>query len=276
MNKILLITLSAIIAATTVTAQKAERSNVRAGNKFYNNGYEFFKKDTALLSAYIPDDDTLKAQEFFNKAEIAYRKGIEVNPRSTEGIYNLANVLYRQGKYPEAIEQYKLMAGQGQRMIDDDPDNIVRLAQVFHNEGNVCMKSQDYQKSIETYKQSLRLNPSDDETRYNLALAQKLLAQQQQQQQQDQQQDKDNKEEQQDQKQDQQQDQKQQDQQQQQQQQDKQQQTQDQQQQNEQLNRDNAQQMLDALLQDEKDTQEKVKKIQQQKLPAQPKSGKRW
>jgi len=235
-RKISIVLTAFMICAVTADAQKAERSNVRDGNKQY-------KKDK------------------FTEAEIAYRKSIEVNPRSTEGIYNLGNSLYKQEKFPEAAEQYQIIVGQGERLINEDVNNAGRLAHVFHNLGNISMKGQEYQKSIEAYKQSLRLNPTDEETRYNLALAQKLLKDQQQQQQdqQDQQQDqqKDQEQEQEQEKeQDQQQDQKQD--------QEQEQKTQEEQQQNEQMSRDNAQQMLDAFLQDEKDTQEKVKKAQMQ------------
>ena len=76
-----------------VFAQKAERKNVREGNKFYET-------------------------EKFTEAEIAYRKSLEVNPRSSEGTYNLGNALYKQKKFPEAAEQYQLLAGQGEKMIE--------------------------------------------------------------------------------------------------------------------------------------------------------------
>jgi len=235
-----------VMCAVSVTAQKAERKNVRDGNKQYG-------------------------KDKYTEAEIAYRKSIEVNPRSTEGIYNLGNALYKQEKYPEAIEQYQLIVGQGERMITEDPDNVERLAHVFHNLGNIGMKNQEYQKSVEAYKQSLRLNPSDDETRYNLALAQKLLQDQQNQDQdQEQDQNQDQEQEQQDQNQDQQE--QQQDPQQNEEQEQK---TQEQQQQNERMSPDNAQQMLDAFLQDEKDTQEKVKKIQMQQQDSR-KREKQW
>ena len=179
-----------------------------------------------------------------------------MNPRSVEGTYNLGNALYKQGKFPEAAEQYQLLAGQGEKLVET-PEGKQRLSGVYHNMGNIFMNGKDYGKAVEAYKQSLRLNPSDDETRYNLALAQKLLSDQQNQDQsQDQQNDdkqenKDQKDDQQQQQQPQQDDQKQ----------DK---TQQQQQPNEQMSKDNAQQMLDAFLQDEKDTQEKVKKAQMQ------------
>ncbi|MDR0748804.1 MAG: tetratricopeptide repeat protein [Tannerellaceae bacterium] len=209
-------------------AQKAERKNVRDGNKLYTN-------------------------EKYTEAEVAYRKSLEVNPRSLEGTYNLGDALYKQQKYPEAAEQYQLIAGQGEKLVQDNPANSQRLAHVYHNLGNIGMQNKEYAKSVEAYKQSLRLNPKDDETRYNLALAQKLLEDQQNE---DQSQDNQNKDEQQ-------QDQEQKDDQQQQQQNDQQEnKTQEEQQQNEQMSQDNAQQILDAFLQDEKDTQEKVKKAQ--------------
>lgn len=211
-----------------VSAQKAERKNIREGNKLYQT-------------------------EKYTEAEIAYRKSVDVNPRSEEGAYNLGNALYKQGKYPEAAEQYQLVAGQSAKMTET-PEGTQRLAEVYHNVGNIFMQGKEYAKSIEAYKQSLRINPADDETRYNLALAQKLLEDQQND---DQGQDQQNE----DQNQDQNQDQQQQDQQQNpdDQKEDK---TQEQEQPNEQMSQDNAQQILDAFLQDEKDTQEKVKKAQ--------------
>ena len=124
-----------------VFAQKAERKNVREGNKLYET-------------------------EKFTEAEIAYRKSLEVNPRSSEGTYNLGNALYKQKKFPEAAEQYQLLAGQGEKMIET-PEGKARLAEIYHNVGNIGMQSKEYAKSVEAYKQSLRLNPKDDETRYN-------------------------------------------------------------------------------------------------------------
>ena len=196
-RKVKLFSLILFLCAGTVSAQKAERKNVREGNKLYES-------------------------EKYTESEIAYRKSLEVNPRSTEGTYNLGNSLYKQGKFPEAAEQYQLIAGQGEKMVAT-PEGKARLSEVYHNMGNIFMQNKDYGKAVEVYKQSLRLNPKDDETRYNLALAQKLLSDQQNQDQ-----------------------------------------TQEQQQQGEQMSKDNAQQMLDAFLQDEKDTQEKVKKAQMQ------------
>ncbi len=237
-----MIVVSAWFLGTGLTfAQKAERKNVREGNKLYES-------------------------EKYTEAEIAYRKSLEVNPRSTEGTYNLGNSLYKQGKFAEAAEQYQIIAGQGEKMVST-PEGKARLSGVYHNMGNVFMNAKDYGKAIEMYKQSLRLNPKDDETRYNLALAQKQLSDQQNQDQSQDQQNED-KQENKDQNENQQQQQQQQDDQ-------KQDKTQEQQQPNEQMSKDNAQQMLDAFLQDEKDTQEKVKKAQMRQQQSR-KTEKEW
>jgi tetratricopeptide (TPR) repeat protein len=234
--------MACLLCAGTTFGQKAEREHIREGNKLYKN-------------------------EKYTESEIAYRKSIEVNPRSIEGSYDLGNALYRQEKYPEAIEQYQLITGQSERLLSENKSNAARLAQVYHNLGNISMKNKEYAKSIEAYKKSLRLNPKDEETRYNLALAQKLLENQQQNQ--DQQEEKDeNKEQQQDQ-------QDQQNQQDQQSKEDQEKKTQEQSQPNEQMSQDNAQQILDAFLQDEKDTQEKVKKAQA-KQQERRRSDKQW
>ena len=231
-----------LLCVCTVMGQKAERERIREGNKLYN-------------------------AEKYTESEIAYRKSIEVNPRSFEGAYDLGNALYKQQKYPEAAEQYRLVASQGERLLSENPANVDRLAQVFHNLGNISMQGKDYAKSIEAYKQSLRLNPTDNETRYNLALAQKLLENQENQEdEQEQQQD------QQEQQQDQQQNDQNQDQQQPPEQQEEQQQEQPPQ---SNISRENAQQILDAFLQDEKDTQEKVKQ-QQEKQRERRKTERQW
>lgn len=230
-NKCIALCLFALFCSLgTLSAQKAERKNLRTGNSLYQT-------------------------EKFTEAEIAYRKSLEVNPRSMEGTFNLGNALYKQEKMEEALEQYQMLAGQAERLAET-PEGRERLAGVFHNAGNIFMSSQDYAKSIEAYKQSLRLNPKDDETRYNLALAQKLLQDQQNEDQSQDQNEEQEENEDQNQEQEQQQQPQEDDQ--------KENKTQEEQQSNEQMSQDNAQQILDAFLQDEKDTQEKVKKAQQQ------------
>ena len=110
---------------------------------------------------------------------------IEVFSKENEfiGNYNLGNTFYQEGKYDEAKQQFEIAAG------SKEP-NKKELSNTYHNLGNTLLKNNKYEESIEAYKQSLKLNPSDNDTRYNLAYAKSKLQQQQQQQQQ---QNKDNK-----------------------------------------------------------------------------------
>lgn len=226
-----------LIFAIGAFAQKAERSNVKQGNKAYE-------------------------KENFTEAEILYRKSLDVNPTSKEGTFNLGNALFRQSKFKDALQQYEIAGA----------NDSTKLASALHNMGNVFLEERDYAKAIDMYKKSLMVNPKDNETRYNLAYAQKKLH--------DQQQDQQNQDQNQDQNKDQQDQQDQQKKQDQQQDQNKdqnkdQQQQQQQQPQQDQMSQENAQQILDAFLQDEKQTQQKVKEKQAQQMQKRSRS-KNW
>lgn len=219
---------------------------------------------------YIRSGNRHYADSLFEKAEVDYRKALELNPSSTIALYNLGNALMGQiaqnpSKGGEALSQYTTAA-----KFETDK---TRLAQIYHNIGVLMYAAQKYGESVAAYKESLRNNPTDHETRYNLAKAMHMNKQQQQdQQQQEQQQDEQQEQQQQEQQQQQQENQQQQQQEQQnqeQQQQDQQQQNQDQQQQeaqqnDEQISKENAEQILNALMQDEKELQEKQQKMIQQ------------
>jgi tetratricopeptide (TPR) repeat protein len=229
LQKIYIISLLLLGGIVSVHAQqKTDRDYLRSGNKLYNDS-------------------------LFIKAEVDYRKALDINPKSTDAMFNLGNALLMQQKVKEAMEQYESVS-----KVEKDKS---KLAEIYHNMGVILQSAKQYPQCIEAYKESLRNNPKDDETRYNLALAQKMLKDQQQNQQnQDQQQQQqDQKEDQKDQNKDQQeQDQK-----------DQQQQQQQQQQNKNEMSKENAQQLLNAVMQDEKNVQEKVKKqiqIQGKKL----------
>ena len=214
-----------LLTTISVSAQKAERDYIRKGNRAYKD------------STYV-------------NAEVNYRKAIDVNPKSAISMYNLGNTLMQQNKLQEAMEQFVAAT-----KMEKDKGN---LAQIYHNMGVIFHSGKDYAKAVEAYKESLRNNPKDNETRYNLALAQKMLKDQEQNQQnqdQNQEQNQDKKEQEKEQDKDKQ-DQNQQDQQ-----------NQDQQQQppqpqENQMSKENAEQLLKSVMQDEKDVQDKVKKQQ--------------
>ena len=230
MKKFYILSLLLVASAGQVLAQqKTDRDYLRSGNKLYNDS-------------------------LFIKAEVDYRKALEINPKSTDAMFNLANALLMQQKAQEAMEQYQSVS-----KIEKDKE---KLAQIYHNMGVMLQSAKQLPQCIEAYKESLRNNPKDDETRYNLALAQKQLKDQQQNQQNQDQQQQEQKEDKQDQNKDQQ-EQEQKDQQQQNQQQ------QQQQQNKNEMSKENAEQLLNAVMQDEKNVQDKVKKqiqIQGKKL----------
>ncbi len=191
----------------------------------------------------IRKGNRLFRQQQFDKAEVNYRKATNLNQKNPQALYNLGCALMQQQKDSAAIVQFEA-AGKLET-------NKLRKAKVYHNIGVVCQNHQMYGEAIEAYKESLRNNPKDMETRYNLALCQK----QQKKQNQDNQ-NKDNKDQDKDKNgQDNKKDQNQKDDKKNQQKQDK---------QKEQMSKENAEQLLQAAMQEEKNTQQKMKKQQAQ------------
>jgi tetratricopeptide (TPR) repeat protein len=226
----------------TIPQGKVKKSNfrkeLREGNKLYDEGKHV-------------------------EAETAYRKALSANNEENNAVFNLGDALYRQEKYDEAVKQFETVAAKTK--IKEDK------AKAYHNLGNSYFQQQKFPESIDAYKHALRNNPNDMETKTNLSCALKMLQQQQQQQQQDKdQQDKDkDKQDKDNQDKDQQEQQKGQDEQ------DKQDRQDEQEQQNQEQNKDqqdknrskqqqispeDAQRILDALAQEEKELQEKLKK----------------
>lgn len=229
MKRLIIIALFFFVSGTSHLAfgQKEVRQHSRKGTKLYQ------KKE-------------------YSKAEIEYRKALEINPNDKVSNYNLANTLYNTKRGEEAMKLYASLLETQKNSPDENAD-------VAHNLGNVFMSDKKYEEAIQAYKQSLRARPNDEETRYNLALAQKLLEQQKQQQQQQEQKQDDKQQDKQDQNKDQQNKEQQQDEQ------DKKE-DKTQQQENpseEKMSKDNAQKILEAFLKDEKDTQKKVDKAKQ-------------
>jgi tetratricopeptide (TPR) repeat protein len=185
----------------------------------------------------------------FSESEIFYRKAIDKNKQSADAVFNSGDALYKQKKYEDAGKQFAET-----HKMNEDKDK--KSASLF-NLGNSMLMANKLQESIEAYKNSLKLKPDNQEAKYNLAYAQDLLKKQQQQQQQ-QQQNKDNKDQNKDQEnkenKNKNQDQKKNDQQ-------KQNNDKEQQQQQDQqsISKEDAERLLNAIANDEKNVQEKVK-----------------
>jgi tetratricopeptide (TPR) repeat protein len=121
-------------------------------------------------------------KEHFTESEINYRRALETNKDSYEARYNLGDALYKQDKYADALDEFKTAARMLNKKDDKDKD---RYAKVMHNIGNCHFAQQQYDQAVSAYQESLRVNPKDNDTRYNMIKAMELLQQQQQQQQQD-------------------------------------------------------------------------------------------
>ena len=257
--------LLALLLGTTACLAQSERKSVRRGNRDFR-------------------------KEQWQQAEINYKKALVADSTSVSADYNLGNTYYRMENYPESDRYFKA----GVDSLAKGPHG----ADAFHNMGNSQAKQRSWQAAVESYKNALRRNPDDMETKANLAYAQKMLENEQQNgggggndqnQNQDQNQDQNN-----DQNQDQNQDQNNQDQNN-----DQNQDNQDQNDQNQDQNQNNqndqdqqqnqdqqqgqqpkitpqsAQQMLQAIQAQEKDTQDKVKKEKAARLKSKQKE-KNW
>ena len=210
------------LAPLTSVAQTTDRQYIRQGNKLFHMGD-------------------------YPNAEVSYRKAVEKNAKNPQAAFNLGNALLAQKKDSAAVEQFQSAA----RL--ETETNPLRKAKAYHNIGVVCQTHKMYGEAIEAYKSALRLNPNDDETRYNLVLCKHQKQKQDQNQQQNQQGDDDKKQED-----------KKKDQQKPDQNKDKQDDKKQQEQPKPQMSKDNAEQLLNAAIQNEKQTQDKMKKAQQQ------------
>lgn len=128
-----------------------------------------------------------KAQHY-DRAEVDYRRALHHDSTAYRAQYNLGNTLYRQKKYDEAIQHYD-------RALLQPDLNAKQRSQILHNRGNSYLKAglqkenrgeglQQFQQAVNDYQEALKLTPKNDDTRYNLSYAKKLLQQAQQQQQQ--------------------------------------------------------------------------------------------
>lgn len=218
------ILMSLFLALTLIANAQTDRQLIREGNRL------FYKQQ-------------------YDKAEVMYRKAVAKNPSNPQAVYNLGCALMMQSKDSAAVVQYEQAAKLEK--------NKLRLASVYHNIGVVCQNHKMYGDAIRAYQQSLRNNPHDNETRYNLALCKRL---QKQNKKKDDKNKKENK---------------------------KQQENKDSnnnkdknkdknnQQPKEQISKDNAEQLLNAAIQNEKATQQRMRRAMQRQ-GTRSKSGKDW
>ena len=115
----------------------------------------------------LPDANDEYKQNKFVDAEANYRISESKFPKRATAPYNLGNTIYRQNQISEAKSAYAKAIKNAKTRAEKH--------KAFHNLGNVFMKEKDYTQAVEAYKQALRNDPTDDETRYNYALAKQKL-----------------------------------------------------------------------------------------------------
>ena len=120
---------------------------------------------------HIRNGNKLYKDKKYNDAEIAYRKAAEIDPKLYQSIFNLGDALYKQENYENAAAEFI-------NIINKTNDKNIK-AKAYHNLGNSLLKSNKIQESIDAYKNALKLNPKDLDTKYNLEYAKRLLVQQQ-------------------------------------------------------------------------------------------------
>ncbi len=130
----------------------------------------------ALLAAqkkannYVYDANNLINEDDFVSAEMEYRKALSEQSNSVAGIYNLGSSYIKKGSFEEAL--YRLEQATKTSTSKEEKHKA------FHNIGNVLMQNKKCKEAVEAYKNALRNNPNDEETRYNLGLA-KICAEKQ-------------------------------------------------------------------------------------------------
>ncbi|WP_245962907.1 tetratricopeptide repeat protein [Ulvibacter antarcticus] len=126
------------------------------------------KRSEARQAQELLSDASLALQkDKFATAEADYRRAISLHPSEETGKYNLGTAYYGKSKNEEAMSRFKQAASVA-------TEKKVKH-KAFHNLGNTYMNEKKYTEAVEAYKNALRNNPTDDETRYNLALAKELL-----------------------------------------------------------------------------------------------------
>ena len=131
------------------------------------------EKQRSIASAtdYVYEANEFADSDNFIYAEKEYRKAISKAPSVVAGSYNLGNSYYEKGNYDEALYRHT--------QAIENATTKAEKHKAYHNIGNILMKKELCKEAVEAFKNALRNDPTDDETRYNFALAKKCAEEQQ-------------------------------------------------------------------------------------------------
>ncbi|WP_417366527.1 tetratricopeptide repeat protein [Flavobacterium beibuense] len=125
------------------------------------------EKEKDKKDEYLSRGNKEFSKKEYVEAEADYRISQSKNPTNPQSMYNLGNAIYRQGKPSEAMYAYFDAIEKAETKKDRH--------RAYHNLGNMLMEQKDYQTAVEAYRNALRNDPYDEETRYNFALAKEML-----------------------------------------------------------------------------------------------------
>ncbi len=130
------------------------------------------KKSEREAKDLVYEANSLLIKEDFIAAEMEYRKAISTQKSNVAGAYNLAHSYYKKGNFGEALFRNQEAANNAKTKEEKHS--------AFHNIGNILMQKEKCKEAVEAFKNALRNNPNDEETRYNFALAKDCAEQQDQ------------------------------------------------------------------------------------------------
>ncbi len=163
---ILAVIVASLISGEVVAQKMPERRLVRKGNRQYERG------------------------DYDNSID-NYSRALRYDPKSFEAKFNTANVQFRRAFADSVQLDVKMIEKAEQtlrKLAQDSTRTDIERADVAYNLGNSLFMQQKFKEALVSYRDAMRLNPDDQEAKYNYALTKEMLKQQQQQQQNQQQQ----------------------------------------------------------------------------------------
>ena len=121
----------------------------------------------------IRKGNTAYKDSSYSDAEQLYREALMKDQSSYEASFNMADAIYKQERYSEANSLFKALS--------EKTDDKIKKSESYHNLGNSLLKEQKLDEAIEAYKNALRNNPKDLDTKHNLAYAMRMKNQSQEQ-----------------------------------------------------------------------------------------------
>lgn len=129
--------------------------------------FEMISQEKKQNDSFLSKANKAFSEKKYKEAEKKFRKSDHQDVSGSKPTYNLGNTVFRQSYPAESLSNFQRALSKAN--TKDEKHKI------FHNMGNCYMALKNYQGAVEAYKNALRNNPNDDETRYNYALAKKLL-----------------------------------------------------------------------------------------------------